>query len=81
MAAASVCRQTPTNLAFEDYSVYGHLSDEELIQLAIERSLTDGSSSSQPTHQSESAARTQVDGHCQNVPPHANPPQSVNPSR
>lgn len=28
-----------TNL--EDYSVYSHLSDEELIQLAIERSLTD----------------------------------------
>lgn len=27
--------------AFEDYSLYGHLSDDELLQLAIERSLTD----------------------------------------
>nr|XP_046229530.1 ankyrin repeat and SOCS box protein 2-like isoform X2 [Scatophagus argus] len=29
------------SLAFEDYSVYSNLSDDELLQLAIERSLTD----------------------------------------
>lgn len=48
MATASVSRQTPSNLAFEDYSVYGHLSEEELVQLAIERSLTDAQGPSQP---------------------------------
>lgn len=51
MAAASVRRQMPATTAFEDYSVYGHLSDEELIQLAIERSLTDAHGPSQPAHQ------------------------------
>ncbi|XP_062406857.1 ankyrin repeat and SOCS box protein 2-like [Sardina pilchardus] len=59
MAASSVSRQMPTNLAFEDYSVYGHLSEEELIHLAIERSLTDTqggpSQSAQPAHQSTSS--------------------------
>lgn len=84
MAAASVSRQTPTSLAFEDYTVYGHLSEEELIQMAIERSLTDRTEahrSSQPAHQSECAERTQVDMHSQHVPPHANPPQAVNSRR
>ena len=52
MAAASVSRHTPTNQAFEDYSVYSHLSDEELIQLAVERSFTDAHRPSQPAHQS-----------------------------
>lgn len=51
MATASVSRQTSSNLAFEDYSVYGHLSEEELVQLAIERSLTDAHGPSQPAHQ------------------------------
>ncbi|KAF1377100.1 hypothetical protein PFLUV_G00218420 [Perca fluviatilis] len=37
MAAASISRSA----AFEDYSVYGNLSDDELLQIAIERSLSD----------------------------------------
>ncbi|XP_042359543.1 ankyrin repeat and SOCS box protein 2-like isoform X2 [Plectropomus leopardus] len=39
MAAASISRSG----AVEDYSVYSNLSDEELLQIAIERSLTDTS--------------------------------------
>ncbi|XP_008294394.1 ankyrin repeat and SOCS box protein 2-like [Stegastes partitus] len=43
MAAASISHSgsTGSNLAFEDYSLYSNLSDDELLQLAIERSLTD----------------------------------------
>lgn len=29
------------SMAFEDYSLYSNLSDDELLQLAVERSLTD----------------------------------------
>ncbi|XP_041950384.1 ankyrin repeat and SOCS box protein 2-like isoform X2 [Alosa sapidissima] len=59
MAVAGASRQMATNLPFEDYSVYGHLSEEELIHLAIERSLTDthggSSQAAQPAHQSASS--------------------------
>ncbi|XP_063079601.1 ankyrin repeat and SOCS box protein 2-like [Engraulis encrasicolus] len=42
MAAASIARRvTTTNLAFEDYTVYGHLTDDEVLQMAIERSLSE----------------------------------------
>ncbi|XP_035535181.1 ankyrin repeat and SOCS box protein 2-like [Morone saxatilis] len=41
MAAASLSRSGSAALTFEDYSIYSNLSDEELLQLAIERSLTD----------------------------------------
>ncbi|XP_056150230.1 ankyrin repeat and SOCS box protein 2-like [Lampris incognitus] len=43
MAAASVSfsGSTASSSAFEDYSLYSNLSDEELVQLAIERSLTE----------------------------------------
>ncbi|XP_041660741.1 ankyrin repeat and SOCS box protein 2-like [Cheilinus undulatus] len=41
MAAPGVSRSSAAALSFEDYSVYGNLSDDELIQLAIERSLTE----------------------------------------
>ncbi|XP_028809472.1 ankyrin repeat and SOCS box protein 2 [Denticeps clupeoides] len=46
MAAPSVSPpgSTGTSLGFDDYSLYGNLSDEELIQLAIERSLADAQS-------------------------------------
>uniref|UniRef100_UPI0037E7E7EE ankyrin repeat and SOCS box protein 2-like n=1 Tax=Semicossyphus pulcher TaxID=241346 RepID=UPI0037E7E7EE len=42
MATASVS----ASLAFEDYALYSNLSDEELLQLAIERSLTDSTATS-----------------------------------
>ncbi|XP_035808536.2 ankyrin repeat and SOCS box protein 2-like [Amphiprion ocellaris] len=43
MAAPSISHSgtSGSNLAFEDYSLYSNLSDDELLQLAIERSLTD----------------------------------------
>ncbi|XP_044025681.1 ankyrin repeat and SOCS box protein 2 isoform X2 [Siniperca chuatsi] len=43
MAAASISRSgsAAPSLAFEDYSLYSNLSDDELLHLAIERSLTD----------------------------------------
>ncbi|XP_065820198.1 ankyrin repeat and SOCS box protein 2-like [Labrus bergylta] len=40
-AAASVSRSASGGRSFEDYSIYSTLSDDELLQLAIERSLTD----------------------------------------
>ncbi|XP_076128090.1 ankyrin repeat and SOCS box protein 2-like [Alosa pseudoharengus] len=60
MAFSSVSWQIPTNLAFEDYSVYSHFSEEELIQLAVERSLTDAYGPSQPAHQSAYSPPTQT---------------------
>ncbi|XP_062271263.1 ankyrin repeat and SOCS box protein 2-like [Scomber scombrus] len=43
MAAPSISSSASTapSQGFEDYSVYSNLSDDELLQLAIERSLTD----------------------------------------
>ncbi|XP_062406743.1 ankyrin repeat and SOCS box protein 2-like [Sardina pilchardus] len=88
MAFASVSWQTPT---FEDYSVYSQLSDEELIQLAVERSLTDACGPSQPVRQSTYSPPTQMQSvpsrdefavrrlnamHTQNVPPLAHPPHT-----
>ncbi|KAK5598677.1 hypothetical protein CRENBAI_006161 [Crenichthys baileyi] len=43
MASASISRSgsAGSSVAFEDYSLYSNLSDDELLQLAIERSLTE----------------------------------------
>ncbi|XP_070705811.1 ankyrin repeat and SOCS box protein 2-like [Pempheris klunzingeri] len=41
MAAISRSGPAGPSLAFDDYSLYSNLSDDELLQLAIERSLTD----------------------------------------
>lgn len=40
MAAAMAVSRT-TNEDLEDYSAYAHMSEEQLLQLAIERSLAD----------------------------------------
>ncbi|XP_056219508.1 ankyrin repeat and SOCS box protein 2-like [Seriola aureovittata] len=45
MAAASISRSGSAALGFEDYSLYSNLSEDELLQLAIERSLTDANCS------------------------------------
>ncbi|XP_063079590.1 ankyrin repeat and SOCS box protein 2-like [Engraulis encrasicolus] len=40
MAAASLARRaTMPDFAYEDYTAYGHMTDDELLQMAIERSL------------------------------------------
>ncbi|XP_047243092.1 ankyrin repeat and SOCS box protein 2 isoform X3 [Girardinichthys multiradiatus] len=43
MASAGISRSSSagSSVAFEDYSLYSNLSDDELLQLAIERSLTE----------------------------------------
>ncbi|KAM4522549.1 ankyrin repeat and SOCS box protein 2-like isoform 1-T3 [Odontesthes bonariensis] len=41
MAAASISRSAAPDAALEDYSIYSNLSDDQLLQLAIERSLTE----------------------------------------
>lgn len=41
MATVGVSRSGPTSDALDDYSPYSHLNDDELLQLAIQRSLTD----------------------------------------
>lgn len=41
MAAAGVSGSGPTSETLDDYSPYSHLSDDELLQLAIQRSLSD----------------------------------------
>ncbi|XP_047429570.1 ankyrin repeat and SOCS box protein 2-like isoform X2 [Mugil cephalus] len=46
MAAPSISRPGSAAPAFEDYSLYSNLSDDELLQLAIERSLTEAHCSS-----------------------------------
>ncbi|KAI3364702.1 hypothetical protein L3Q82_011488 [Scortum barcoo] len=66
MTAASVSHSGsagPT-LAIEDYSLYSNLSDEELLQLAIERSLTDAhcinpTTVNTPAHSPDSSSRQQ----------------------
>uniref|UniRef100_A0A3Q2PDV5 Ankyrin repeat and SOCS box containing 2 n=1 Tax=Fundulus heteroclitus TaxID=8078 RepID=A0A3Q2PDV5_FUNHE len=52
MASASVSRSGSAGsaLAFEDYSLYSNLSDDEVMQLAIERSLTETHRSSSTDH-------------------------------
>ncbi|KAI4899341.1 hypothetical protein NFI96_014593 [Prochilodus magdalenae] len=60
MAAASVSMpgSTEPTLGFDDYSLYGNLSDDELMQLAIERSLTDSQNSTSTTETTKTAMPT-----------------------
>ncbi|CAL8315552.1 unnamed protein product [Merluccius merluccius] len=83
-------QSSDSSLAFEDYSFYSQLSDDELLQLAIERSLTDDpslpgnqslpcSQSSRPTGQtdrSHSSRRTARPSR----PNPPNPPQNQPPA-
>lgn len=54
MAAAGVSRSGPTSEALDDYSPYSHLNDDELLQLAIQRSLTDTHNTGVPAGGQES---------------------------
>lgn len=82
MSAASISPGSAApGLDFEDYSLYSNLSDEELLQLAMERSLTDTTSSKtnttsppsphQPDGSMHSAApdHDQVQANCSHNPP------------
>lgn len=48
--------------AFEDYSLYSNLSDDELMQLAIERSLTDTRGNAAPEARELNPAAAPVNG-------------------
>lgn len=57
MADDSTSRWAPSpSLTYEDYSLYSNLSDDELLQLVIERSLSDTqcSAAAQPPHSHDS---------------------------
>ncbi|XP_070782008.1 ankyrin repeat and SOCS box protein 2-like [Enoplosus armatus] len=72
MAAASISRSgsAASSLAFEDYSLYSNLSDDELLHLAIERSLTETHCNTTNTN---TAAPT-------TTPPHQPDSNSLNPA-
>ena len=89
LVSASVSQASNSGLALEDYSIYNQLSDDELLALAIERSLTNSPSLSgnqnQPGNQS-SASRGETSGGLSsrrtgqpNGPNRANPPQNQPP--
>ncbi|XP_061099638.1 ankyrin repeat and SOCS box protein 2-like [Conger conger] len=88
MAASSVSipSSRTTTLGFEDYSLYSGLSEDELIEMAIERSLAEAHASAtqsgsakvpalrqNPVHQNP-CVRQMSRPREQNVPPPANPP-------
>ncbi|XP_028809298.1 uncharacterized protein LOC114763708 [Denticeps clupeoides] len=76
MAAASISTPVSTGSCqeFEDYSAYSKLSDEQLIQLAIERSLADAEKTTCLSPPDLSARRGFAHQH-NTIPPSANPPQ------
>uniref|UniRef100_A0A3P8TEJ8 Ankyrin repeat and SOCS box containing 2a, tandem duplicate 1 n=1 Tax=Amphiprion percula TaxID=161767 RepID=A0A3P8TEJ8_AMPPE len=72
MAAPSISHSgtSGSNLAFEDYSLYSNLSDDELLQLAIERSLTDthcNTATNNSTNTTKNTNQPSCSGH--NPPP------------
>ncbi|XP_026088748.1 ankyrin repeat and SOCS box protein 2-like isoform X2 [Carassius auratus] len=94
MAAAHVSMPgtTDTNMDFADYSLYSELSDDELMELAIERSIADAhnsasdtESSKTPTSPNRPAARWQAPpSHPPQLQPEltacpANPPREFDP--
>ncbi|KAK6297566.1 hypothetical protein J4Q44_G00321490 [Coregonus suidteri] len=78
VASVSIPGSTPgPTLGFDDYSLYSNLSDDELIQLAIERSLSDahnaasrGEASNTPT----ALGRRTVQHRANPPPTRPNPP-------
>ncbi|XP_043074551.1 ankyrin repeat and SOCS box protein 2 isoform X2 [Puntigrus tetrazona] len=88
MAAARVSMPgaTDTNLEFADYSLYSNLSDDELMQLAIERSISDAQNSGSGNENSKTPiALNRRAGPRQAPPSHpepvacpANPPRTIN---
>ncbi|XP_037393608.1 ankyrin repeat and SOCS box protein 2-like isoform X4 [Pygocentrus nattereri] len=79
MAAASVSMpgSTDTSLGFDDYSLYSNLSDDELMQLAIERSLTDSQSFTSRTETTKTSIPTSRQTPAIACPPQPSPPAAV----
>lgn len=82
MAAAHVSMPgtTGSNLEFADYSLYSNLSDDELMQLAIERSLTDGQSSGPRSENSNNPAALNMPTAPRQAPPLRRPHQQLEPT-
>ncbi|KAJ8409062.1 hypothetical protein AAFF_G00240830 [Aldrovandia affinis] len=89
LSSVSMSSSSGPTLEFEDYSLYSSLTENELIELAIERSLAEANTSGDqagldkvpalqvrqnPVRQNPSIRRT-IPPHQQNVAPPANPPQ------
>jgi len=77
MAAAHVSMPgtTGTYLEFADYSLYSNLSDNELMQLAIERSLSDAQSSGPGSENSNNPAALSMPTTSSRALPSHRPPQ------
>ncbi|XP_067239989.1 ankyrin repeat and SOCS box protein 2 isoform X4 [Chanodichthys erythropterus] len=82
MAAAHVSMPGTrgTNLEFADYSLYSNLSDDELMQLAIERSLADGQSSGPRSENSNNPAALNMPTVPRQAPPTHRPQQQLEPA-
>ncbi|KAI5090887.1 ankyrin repeat and SOCS box protein 2-like, partial [Silurus meridionalis] len=74
MAAAQVSAPnlTTSPVDTEDYSIYANMSEEQLLQLAIERSLAD--TQQNWSHPSRLTTQRSALQRFQNIPPPANPP-------
>ncbi|XP_058234658.1 ankyrin repeat and SOCS box protein 2 isoform X1 [Hemibagrus wyckioides] len=91
MAAAGgpVLGATNPTLNYDDFCLYGYMSDDELMQLAIERSLTESqnnstTSSAENTKSSAPQCRTEIPRQGQRQTPHrapTPPPCPANPPR
>ncbi|XDV42193.1 hypothetical protein PO909_010902 [Leuciscus waleckii] len=81
VAHVSMPSTTGTNLEFADYSLYSNLSDNELMQLAIERSLSDAQSSGPGSEYSNNPAALNMPAlPCQAPPSHRRPQQQPEPT-
>ncbi|XP_056115958.1 ankyrin repeat and SOCS box protein 2 isoform X3 [Rhinichthys klamathensis goyatoka] len=81
VAHVSMPGTTGTYLEFADYSLYSNLSDNELMQLAIERSLSDAQSSGPGSENSNNpAALNMPASSCQALPSYRRPQQQLEPS-
>ncbi|XP_072218646.1 ankyrin repeat and SOCS box protein 2-like isoform X1 [Leuresthes tenuis] len=82
MAAASISRSSSAapDAALEDYSIYSNLSDDQLLQLAIERSLTETHCSTTDTTTQPSQSHSRQNSLAQSTNQHGcsshNPPDA-----
>ncbi|KAM9420934.1 ankyrin repeat and SOCS box protein 2-like isoform 2-T2 [Salvelinus alpinus] len=77
MAVASMAMPGSTagpTLGFDDYSLYSNLSDDELMQLAIERSLSDATAPGEASNTTTALGRRIVQYRANPPPTRVNPP-------
>lgn len=69
VSSVSMSGSTGTSMEFVDYSLYSNLSDDELLQLAIERSLADAHNSGLGTESTNTTAALTRPASSGTVPP------------